>query len=692
MIHLRFQRVRHLVMAGGALLLLLGGAWCAVQGGLLPADTPGSLTLVAGKTWGVFALAMGSAPYLASLWLGAAGYGMVLRQLLAPKARHGMVIQLAAGMGTLLMIDWLLAWAGLLNAWSAWGVCALGFFILTYHLPAKVRQIMSQPELWPSPPWTLMLGLPAVGLLLTACACPPGTLWAVESSVYLVQLWHASMALLAAAAVAGIVQRLVGTAAGLIGGIFLHAAPWVIITGSLAYNECFVLAFGGAALLLVFDSVSNTWRGAALVGLLVGWATLAKLPAGFMIAVPIALIMLCRLHRNGHTGDKITLMTAVKSAAIVTLFATLTVAPWLVRNSIWTGNPVFPMATSILGKGHWSDTLAQRWDAVHGSDGIGKGVASLGRQWLWNKGYGAMWGTPQVRTGEAAVFDTAGGVPIIWVGALFGAGLGLGWRAGRRVAGAMLLMIGVQLLFWIIATHHQSRFLVPTLLPGCVLVGLGAGRLDHLLRPRAKPWAIRLMAVAAVLVLTVASFDTFYGQVRPHVDLTQGLVSREPMYAVDSLRPLGDDALFRPAVPGEHVLNVTNGLERVLIVADVSNLLYIQGPTPGIAPGSNLASTPIPSRFVYHTAFDASPLGDLIRQHDGDVNRVTESLLRQGFTHVWIGWAELNRLHNSYGYDDDVTLKRMGELASRWWLIRDYGEPERPFASLYRLSSPPDVR
>ena len=41
-------------------------------------------------------------------------------------------------------------------------------------------------------------------------------------------------------------------------------------------------------------------------------------------------------------------------------------APWLVRNAVYTGNPVFPLATSVFGRGHWSGKSQQRWNDGHG--------------------------------------------------------------------------------------------------------------------------------------------------------------------------------------------------------------------------------------------------------------------------------------------------------------------------------------
>ena len=41
-------------------------------------------------------------------------------------------------------------------------------------------------------------------------------------------------------------------------------------------------------------------------------------------------------------------------------------SPWLIRNTIYTGNPVFPLATNLFGRGYWSAESQARFRAGHG--------------------------------------------------------------------------------------------------------------------------------------------------------------------------------------------------------------------------------------------------------------------------------------------------------------------------------------
>ena len=64
---------------------------------------------------------------------------------------------------------------------------------------------------------------------------------------------------------------------------------------------------------------------------------------------------------------------------------------------------------------------------------------------------------------------------------------------------------------------------------------------------------------------------------------------------------------------------------KVLLIADVSRLLYIRRPV------------------IYNSAFDPDPLGRIIRETHGDDPAITAALKKLGVTHVWVHWAEFVR-------------------------------------------------
>ena len=144
---------------------------------------------------------------------------------------------------------------------------------------------------------------------------------------------------------------------------------------------------------------------------------------------------------RGETGETPVgrVKAAVLGGVVATVVGAATLSPWLIRNAVWTGNPVFPLATSVLGTGHWDADLAERWDRAHGRRARADDTTAAGAVWrqaLGNAGYGAVGGrvTPREQR-NIARFGREGGVPLLWLLAAGGGTLGVvggAAAAGRR--------------------------------------------------------------------------------------------------------------------------------------------------------------------------------------------------------------------------------------------------------------------
>ncbi|NBC10858.1 MAG: hypothetical protein GVY24_03870 [Planctomycetes bacterium] len=687
------------------LVLLATGLALAV--GLVLGVGPSSLA--PGQLAGVVLILLDAAPVLALLWLAALGYGLSLQRGLTPACRDRVTVALGLGLAALLLLHWLVGVTLGVGRWPAAAVCGIGVVLAVVH---GVRWFRTREEQSPTPrrelPWTIALAGAPLGLILVAACCPPGTLWQVEAfgydvltyhlqlprqwleagritgdprnvysylpslvesgyamigalrgsvsgAAYACQLFHASLAVYAAVAVGRTVAGFVGAMAGGAAGAALLAVPWTMITASSAYNELAVIALGAAALLVLTDVSSERIGGAAAVGLLVGAATLSKLTAGPMIAVPIGLMLLLRLNPALRWRKPPTLRTGLRSLAVAAVVGLLTLSPYFIRNAVWTGNPVFPFATGVLGTGHWDAAQAERWRAAHGLDGDGGlgPLPAVARQWLFNTGYGAIGGKAvQTDATDIARFGYEGGFPALWVGVLL---LGLAAvRPGvtRRLSTVMLIMLIAQAAFWLLATHQQSRFLLPLLLPTCVLIGLGLGRFGER-TPRLR--AARPLAAAALpVVLFTVSLSVLYGQTRALPDEDRARRATTPGTWVDAM------VLF-----GRHPINDLPGEARVLLVADNGPLLYLR------------------REVAYATPFDDSPLGEAVRETGDTPEEVIDALREAGFTHLWIGWSEYRRLRETHGYDPAVTPALLAALDRRLVRVTDAGH-----ATLYAIPRP----
>ncbi len=242
-----------------------------------------------------------------------------------------------------------------------------------------------------------------------------------------------------------------GLAAGIASSLFL-ATPWAVVCGSLAYNEMGVLACTAGAVCIALHRDLSPLRRWAFAGFLAGAACSCKPTALFLCVPVVGAILLATTPRRSIPA----LLAAGCAAGLVVL------APWLLRNTMAGGNPVFPFATGVFGTAHWTAEQSARWDASH------KFAGSI---------------TDRIRlmllpdTTDPAGARHRGMMHPQW-GLAFPAlavfGVALLWLGQRRAAAWLMCIAAAQLLTWLFLTHVQSRFLLPLLPTAVVAAGLFA--------------------------------------------------------------------------------------------------------------------------------------------------------------------------------------------------------------------------
>ncbi len=312
-----------------------------------------------------------------------------------------------------------------------------------------------------------------------------GTGWRAVSC----QLLHAAMMLIAAGLAGALARRAASMAgasdasrAGVMARALVLVTPWPVVVGSLAYNEMAMVALLAGALLGAASTEIGPARRAALVALLVGAACGCK-PTALILGAPGVAILLLALATR-REWPRIMFAGALVGAA--------TIAPWLVRNALAGGNPVFPALTGLFGRAHWTLEQVDRFARAHQFHG------SLGERLAL-----AVFPDRSDPSGprhrgvmhpQWALF-----FPIV----ALAAGHAAFWLKGpgRRVAVALALGLLAQLVAWLLGTHIQSRFLLPLLAGGAALVGLAASA-----PAKGSTGAERSLATRAGALMSVGAF------------------------------------------------------------------------------------------------------------------------------------------------------------------------------------------
>ena len=412
-------------------------------------------------------------------------------------------------------------------------------------------------------------------------------------------------------------------ALGWLAGALVLATPWVLVTGALAYNEMALLLLGAGALLVALQTDLHPGVRAALVAWLVGVACGAKPTALLMLAPACGMLL---LHAQRPDRARRCIPVLIVAALVAGLLA---LAPWLVRNWIASGNPVFPHLTGLFGSGHWTDEQVARYLGAHRFNGsLAQRLALVALP----DGEGHLRGMSHPQWG------------VFWLVVLAGTIAGLA-RTGRDLRVPLLalgVLVGVGA--WLMLTHIQSRFLLALMAPATLLGVLGVARLR----------CARGLLGAALAVQTLILLGVWFSQ---RGGMPTMMIARGPAWYTGNAQ--------RQEVRG---LDETQARDRLRAIERAGGLpvfAWINLMTPAHDTIYLLGdSTPLYVRapVAYHTTWDASPLGDAIEAGMTPGEWVA-ALHAQGIDLVLINLAELARLIERDGwYDPRVTMEHVEAL------------------------------
>lgn len=637
----------------------------------------------------------------AAYLLGAQGWGTVV----ARRVPNGAV---AAGLGlaATLGVSLVLGTAGLLGPVTAWAWTGAGLVLLALaacrdHLGWAERiQTVRRDRVAAA---AVLIGCAGLGVMMTAAAMPPGTLWASEFGGYDAMSYHLQLpaewlvsgriesvphnvysflpgayeagvlhlahlaalpgatpeglsgffagsgdlamapsflalglAVIAAWCVGGFASELAArcgvddagrTRGACFAGTLVLLTPWVHVVGTLAYNETGAVALGAAALATSTMAGLSPVRRGVVVAVLMGAAGGCKPTAVLMLAPECAILM-------AWTTPKRAWLPMFAVAAVIGLAA---LSPWMVRNAMAGGNPVFPHATGLFGNAHWSPEQVETYARGHAFDGsLVDRVLMLVRPDP-NAGPNA----PTVARFRALTNPQWALTP--WLGLLGIGGLlvpGRSHKCGAALAGGLL----AGLVVWMLATHLQSRFLI-------MVLPLFAGGFGAVLAVFSGRFVANA-GIVLVLASCVWSFVGFAGEQDGHPNRMLVLGTAFSTGRAD----LGE-ATEETVWPWIN-RNIPEG--ELLLVGDAAPFYYRR-----------------PVRYA--TVWDTNPLAAAMREHPGQPEAWTHALRDDGVVWVLISWSELDRLARSGWSDPMLSPDRVKGWADR------LGPPARVWQSGYSL-------
>ncbi len=411
-----------------------------------------------------------------------------------------------------------------------------------------------------------------------------------------------------------------------------------------------------------------------LAGLLAGSAMACKYPGLVSVVLPMAAASVLATWRRMSTeysgpSTQDTGLSAEDApsqfkltsrvALAFALGTALTIGPWLLKNLVETGNPVYPLAYGVFGGRDWDAASHAKWRRGHSPDDydpydlLVKFIDVTAKSdWqsplLFGLAVLAWLHRSKTRPGneEISEFGIRNSELVRWL-----------W-----------LYVSYLFLSWWVLTHRIDRFWVPLIPVASLLAAIGCVWSSHRL------WRVGCgVAIGAVVTYhlgfvtsSLCGFNGYLMDLGQAAEFSEGKAS--PVYFLNqwhSARRLPPDAA-------------------VLFVGEA--LVFDARP-----------------RVIYNTVFDQPLFRDWLAERPTDgrpdrdwpyrsLDKIRQSFAEHGVTHILVNWQEVLRYRTSYGYSDFVTPDRFTWLHENGLIGHPLPVPEghdlREYNRLDKITQP----
>lgn len=408
---------------------------------------------------------------------------------------------------------------------------------------------------------------------------------------------HFGFALLTAGSIISyLYRRLCSLNAALLGGLLFLSLPVIVKLSITVYVDLGLIFFSTVSLLQLLRWAETGFRSKhlALSGIFAGLCLGTK-PNG-MLAFFFLVLAVPFLYRpeaaaqlaqaSDDQTERLRTGLSLKSlgwSAAFAVMALLVYSPWMIRNYVWTGNPVYPMAQSIFAHNAPADAARQPSgaDDAEGNQAAEKherGVSGFGhfagRKVIFAETLPEILAIPlrvffQGQDDNPRLFDGRLN-PYLLVFPLLSVFVTKGRRRSPRIQMEIRLLGAFSLLYLLFAfflADMRIRYIAPIIPPLVVLAVIGIQDLVEVITSRLSMRPRRLaLSAAGVLFLGLLGLNAVYlveqfGIVDP-LSYLQGKLSREeyiqkyrPEYAAISFanRNLPEDARILALFNGNRI-------------------------------------------------------------------------------------------------------------------------------------------
>lgn len=441
------------------------------------------------------------------------------------------------------------------------------------------------------------------------------------------KLTLATFQLLSALAVFSISHRWIGKRSAWVAAAAFLSTPWISRISNIAYAEGAITFYLIASVMVALlasgceESRSKT-KLIAIAGFLAGSAMASKYPGVLSVVLPVGLYLLTTVIQQTRNAEQALDSVELKqtsrkqsvagaillNAAVFIVAALIAVGPWLVKNAVTTGNPVYPLAYSVFGSSDWSPQMDAKWKKGHSPPEheltrIPNHLADVAIRNDWQSGFLFAFAVPAV-------------LLVRKKGIVFWLSLHACWL----------------LTTWWFFTHRIDRFWIPLIPVASVLAG-SAWRLSPSIAWRSL--MIGALSVCMLFNYGLCRYSTVIG-------FHGGLIE---LATVRNL-PIREDIRYLNTVlsPDARVLLVGEAEAFDMQFDVVYNTVFDE------------------SIFQEWTSAEPGYSRPGAEQNMRSEDEIREVLKRNEITHIYVNWSEVLRYRLTYGYADYVYPQRFSQL------------------------------
>ena len=460
-------------------------------------------------------------------------------------------------------------------------------------------------------------------------------------------------------------RRWFSSTVGWIAALIYLTSPWTYRISIIAYSESGLACYLFAALYAFLmareafpqheNAKSDAWRLMLLTGLMSGSAMACKYTGFVSVVIPISALLLHTIIQNSKSHRVRQIVTA---GAFFGIGLSLSIGPWLLKNVVETGNPVYPLGVRIFGGIDRDPELDAKWRSGHAAKSYPSWQARM--EDLPIKLQDVMANNDW----HSALMFAFAPLSLLVLALLRRKNVSRPDTDNvRRTALIRItwLYVAWQFATWWLLTHHIDRFYVPMFSAVALLAGIGACWSELVSSHDATPRWPRLWLMAMSLAIVSAILFNANLMQTGICGFNAGrlkLLSARDI-AISSTTPRirwMHDSLTSGTLPQD---------TKVLYAGEAA-LFHARYP------------------YLYNTVFDHSILERICVQPGSQsyelrpAEEIRAELRRLGITHVDVCWSEILRYREpgSYGYTNFVIPERFDELQARGILGPPLSLPE----------------